>query len=422
MITGKKNFRSGLLGKTLGHSYSPQLHALFADHSYKLFEKAEEDIEEFIKSAEFDGINVTIPYKKAVMPFLDEISEEAAAIGSVNTVVKTERGLCGYNTDIYGFETMLAKANIDLCGKKVLLLGSGGAAQTALYVAKKHGAEIHTVSRSGELNYGNCAELHGDAEVIINATPVGMYPNNGISPISLKPYKKLVAVADMIYNPRKTALIMEAEALGINAVSGLGMLVYQALRACELFHGTRIAESEAEAALLTLDRSLTNIILVGMPGCGKSTVGALLSQKLGRTFVDTDSEIEKASKMSCSDIITAYGEGEFRKRETDAAANAGKLSGAVIATGGGIVTVEENYPLLRQNAKIYFLKRDISALATDGRPITALHGKEELYRRRLPLYTAFADAEIEVTEPEETAEKIIKEHFYEAFDNKRPKS
>ena len=412
MLEKETTFRSGLLGKTLAHSHSPAIHAMLGNPDYKLFEIAEEDVGAFLQS-DFDGINVTIPYKKTVMPYLRYIDTEALEIGSVNTIVRRADGLYGYNTDIYGFEKTLVRAGISFNGKKILVLGSGGAAQTVLYAAKKHGGNAITVSRSGEVNYGNVHALHGDADIIVNTTPVGMYPNNGISPLPLGGFKQLEAVVDLIYNPYKTALLLEAERMNIKTASALDMLFYQAARACELFFGGRPDEAQVEALYKRFEADKLNVVLVGMPGCGKSTVGALLAEKLGRCFADTDAIIEADSGMRCAEIIEKFGEAEFRRRETEAVNKAGMMTNAVIATGGGVVTRPENTDPLRQNSRIYFLDRDIGELATYDRPLSATHGVRALYEKRLPLYKAIADFTVRVTEPQENANRIIKEHYDE---------
>lgn len=412
MLEKEKTFRSGLLGKTLTHSHSPAIHAMLGNPDYKLFEIAEEDVGAFLES-EFDGINVTIPYKKTVMPYLSYIDPEALEIGSVNTIVRRGDKLHGYNTDIYGFEKTLERASISFKDKKILVLGSGGAAQTVLFAAKKHGGNAVTVSRSDEINYANVHTLHGDADVIVNTTPVGMYPNNGISPLHLDGFTKLEAVIDLIYNPFKTALLLEAEKLNIKTASALDMLFYQAARACELFFEKKSDEANIERLYKRFEADKLNIVLVGMPGCGKSTVGAIIAERLGRIFVDTDELIEAECGMRCAEIIEKFGEAEFRRRETETVKKAGMMTSAVISTGGGVVTRPENTDPLMQNAKIYFLDRNITELATDGRPISAAFGVAALYEKRLPLYKAIANHTVKVTEPQENANKIIKEHYNE---------
>ncbi len=411
MLNKDKTFRSGLLGKALGHSLSPKIHMMLGNSDYNLFEVAENGLADFL-SRDFDGINVTIPYKKAVMPYLAHIDPEAETIGAVNTVINRKGKLYGYNTDIYGFEKTLERADISLKGKKILVLGSGGAAQTVLYAAKKQGGTTYVVSRSGDLNYENCLALHADAQIIVNTTPVGMYPDNGTSPLPLDGFTSLEAVVDLIYNPRKTALLLAAERRGIKAVSCLDMLFYQAVRACELFFKKSYDPAETEKLYRVFDADMRSIVLVGMPGCGKSTVGQLIAKKLGREFIDTDALIEKKSGMSCAEIIEKYGEAEFRTRETEATKEAGAVTNAVIATGGGAPTVNANTDPIRQNSRVYFLNRAVRLLATDNRPLSA-GDLNALLKKRLPSYLALADSIVKVTDPEETANAIIKEHYNE---------
>ena len=314
-----------LIGRTLGHSYSVPIHAGFGNSDYILKNLEPEALEGFIKGKDFCGLNVTIPYKQAVMPFLDEIDDSALAIGSVNTVVNKNGRLYGYNTDIDGMRLLAKKAGIALSGKKVLVLGSGGTSLTARALAKSEGAkEILVVSRSGEVNYDNVYD-ESDAEIIINTTPVGMFPNNGKAAVDLSRFPKLTGVLDAVYNPLKTELILEAESLGIPAAGGLFMLVAQAKRAEELFFDKVIADEENERVYRTLMQSFRNIVLIGMPGCGKTTVGKALAKKLGREFVDIDALIEKNAKKSIPEIFANDGEEVFRRFETEAAIEAGKM-------------------------------------------------------------------------------------------------
>lgn len=402
------NFRTGLIGRKLGHSFSPEIHSYLADYEYKLYEMEENEVGEFLKSCPLDALNVTIPYKKTVMPFLTHISETALRIGCVNTIVKKEDGLYGYNTDYYGFSYMVNVSGIEIKDKKVLVLGSGGASLTVIAVLTDMGAkEIIIISRSGENNYENIG-IHADCDVIVNTTPVGMYPNNGVSPVDLKIFNKLSGVLDLIYNPSETKLLYDAKQLGLPAINGLTMLSAQAKRACELFLGTDIAEDPTPFIVKNIEKRLKNIVLVGMPGSGKSTAGRLLSERLSRTFTDTDEIIVKNSDMPIPEIFSRYGEDEFRKREHNAAKEAGKLSGAVIATGGGIITREENYYPLHQNSYIVWLKRDTSLLPVDGRPVSQQNDINELYRKRAPLYEKFADISVDVSEnTDETVQRII---------------
>ena len=353
-----KELKTGLIGKKLGHSFSPQIHSFLADYEYKLYEMEENEVGDFLFSCGLDALNVTIPYKKTVIPYLKEISETAKRIGSVNTIVRRNGELYGYNTDYYGFSYMVSLSGIKIKEKKVLVLGSGGASLTVKAVLNDLGAgEIITVSRSGEDNYENISR-HKDADVIVNTTPVGMYPNNGASPVDLSIFDALSGVLDLIYNPSVTKLLYDAKALGIPCINGLSMLSSQAKRAAELFTGREITEDPTPAIVKSIEGQLKNIVLIGMPGCGKSTAGKLLSEKLSRPFIDTDEIIIRNSHMRIPEIFSLYGEDEFRKREHEAAKEAGKVSGAVIATGGGIITREENYYPLHQNSFIVWLQRD----------------------------------------------------------------
>lgn len=386
----------GLLGETLGHSFSPQIHACLGDYEYKLFEVAPEDLGDFLRSGSFEGLNVTIPYKRAVMPYLAEISENAKAIGSVNTITVLPNGtLRGDNTDYDGFLYLVRRSGIAVNGKKALVLGTGGASLPVKKVLSDLGArEIISISRTGENNYQNL-EKHFDADLIVNTTPVGMYPNNLQSPLSLDGFTQLSGVLDIVYNPQKTQLILDAEQRGIPAFSGLTMLVAQAKRAAELFLNTNIDDRKNDEIYETLSRQMKNIVLVGMPGCGKSTVGKALAKRLSRPFFDADQEIVKRAGKSIPEIFQTEGEAGFRKIETEVLFDLCRQSGAVIATGGGAVTVPQNHDILRQNSLVVFLNRDIAVLPTNGRPLSEQNDLHEMFRRRLPLYRAVCDYEVD---------------------------
>ncbi len=404
----KPTLRCGLLGEHLTHSYSPEIHRELADYSYKLFEMPIEDVESFLASDRFDAINVTIPYKKAVMPYLSEISDEARRIGSVNTITRTRNGgLRGDNTDYFGFSYMLDKSGICVSDKKVLILGSGGAQETARTVCLDRGATVIVISRRGENNYENL-DRHRDASVIINTTPVGMFPNNNKAPLSLSDFPALKGVLDMIYNPSKTKLLLDAERLGISHIGGLSMLVAQAKLASEIFASEKIEDSEIDRIVKKITLEMNNIVLIGMAGCGKTTVGTALAALTGREILDTDAMVKEKTGRTPAEIIREDGEAEFRKIETECVAEAGKLSGRIIATGGGVPTVPENTDLLRQNARIVFLRRAIGDLDTEDRPLSLAAGAAELYRKRLPLYEALADFAVENDDsPEAVAKKIL---------------
>ena len=399
----------GLLGEKLGHSYSPQIHAELADYDYRLYEKAPDQVEDFVRHGDWHGLNVTIPYKKTVIPFCDELSETAAAIGSVNTLLRRVDGtIYGDNTDAYGFETLLTGTHPDsIAGQKALVLGTGGASVTVCAVLKKHGAEVVTISRSGENNYANL-DRHADASLLVNTTPLGMYPKNGVKPVDLTVFPKLRCVLDVVYNPARTALLLQAEKLGIPHAGGLTMLVAQARRSSEIFLGNTLPDGEIPRITKLLSDSMQNIILIGMPGCGKSTVGAILSQRLNRPLLEADAELVKAAGVSIPTIFEAEGEAGFRKRETAILAQLGKQSGTVISTGGGCVTRAENYPLLHQNGTIVWLRRDLDKLAREGRPLSLNADLHDMYAARQPLYQRFADFAVDNTgTPEETADAIL---------------
>lgn len=383
--------KSGLLGRKLGHSYSPQIHAMMGEYSYDLFEKEPEEVGNFVLNGDFTGINVTIPYKKDVIPFLDELSPMAQRMGAVNTIVRREDGtLFGHNTDYFGFSDLVRRSGIQVREKKVLVLGSGGASNTAVKVLEDMGASVVIISRSGENHYGNLS-LHSDASVIVNTTPVGMYPHTGAAPLDLTQFPKLEGVLDMIYNPARTQLLLDAEKLGLPNENGLWMLVAQAKEAAEYFGKEPLDDTIIESVHRKLSTQMQNIILIGMPGCGKSTIASLLAQKLGRKCVDADEKIVELAGKSIPEIFAQDGEETFRAWETKALQELGMQSGQIIATGGGCVTQERNYPLLHQNGILFWLKRDLEVLPTDGRPLSQANKIRDLYVKRKPMYEAFAD-------------------------------
>jgi len=403
----KKSF--GLLGEKLQHSFSPLIHGYLGDYEYPLYEIPPCDLDAFMTEKRFDGINVTIPYKQAVMSYCATVSDEARSIGSVNTIIKDANGsLHGHNTDYHGFSMMLERGKIDPNGNKVLVLGDGGSARTVRAALNGLGArEIVTISRRGENHYGNIAQ-HYDAQIIVNTTPVGMYPNNGCSPLSLAGFEQLMGVADLIYNPARTGLLLEAEQLGVPCVNGLAMLVAQAEMASRLFVDGTARPELVDEIINIIHKKTQNIALIGMPGCGKTTVGRTLAEAMGRPFTDIDELIETTAGKSIPTIFAEDGEETFRRLETGILADESKKNGQVIATGGGIVTRQENLDLLRQNSLIVYLKCDINELATEGRPITQSVGIEALATQRTPLYEAWSDCIIEVeAELERTVARIL---------------
>ena len=398
----------GLLGRKLGHSWSVPIHSRLGCGDYRLIELEPGELPCFLGREDIGGLNVTIPYKREVMGYCDVIDEDARAIGSVNTLVRREGKLWGYNTDIDGFLYMLRRADISLAGKKVVILGSGGASLTARAAAGREGARAVTViSRSGPDNYENL-DRHGDAEVLINTTPVGMWPDLEGRPADLALFPRVTAVADLIYNPGRTELLLQALEIGrglhraadgdprpVRCTGGLPMLVRQAVRAEELFFGRSIPEAETERIAARLRQERTNLVLVGMPGCGKTTVGRALAGLSGRTLVDLDGEIVRRAGMSIPEIFAREGEEAFRGLECQALKEACARDGQIIATGGGAVLRKENRSAMRRTGRVYFLRRALSQLPTEGRPLSQAGSLEEMYRAREPLYRAAADALID---------------------------
>ena len=380
----------GLLGRKLSHSYSPQIHRMLGSYSYELFEKEPEELEAFLKNGSWDGLNVTTPYKKAVIPFLDQLTPIAKKLGAVNTIVHRNGKLIGHNTDYFGFLTMLRASGLTVSGRKALVLGGGGASNTAVAVLEELGAQVVVISRTGVNHYGNL-ELHQDAALLVNTTPVGMFPNTGEAPVSPELLPHLEGVLDVIYNPSRTKLLQDAEQRGLVTMNGLLMLVAQAKEAAEWFTNLAVPDSVITDIYRTLKRQMENIILIGMPGCGKSTVGQELATVLGKRFVDADTVTEEIAGMPIPEIFSKLGEDAFRNWETAALSGLGMQSGLVIATGGGCVTRNRNYPLLHQNGTVFWIKRSLECLPTDGRPLSQIHPPEEMYRIRKPLYEAFAD-------------------------------
>ena len=380
-----------LLGQTLGHSFSPEIHAKFGDYAYTLCETELQNLAAVLGDTRYQGFNVTIPYKTAVLPFCKVLTKEAERIGSVNTVLRKDGQLCGYNTDYDGFVYLLRRAGISVAAKYCLIFGSGGVSRTVQTALEDLGArKVVVISRSGKDNY-QTLDRHKEAQILINTTPLGMYPHNGESPVSLLQFPNCEGVLDLIYNPLKTALILEAEARGIPASGGLPMLVAQAKKAAEIFSGQPIADRRLEQVLSEIEAEKKNLLFIGMPGCGKSYLGKKAAKALGRPFFDTDACIEEKVGMPIPKIFAQYGEACFRAVETEVLKEVTKQSGAVIATGGGVVTQPRNYPLLRQNSHIIWVQRELKKLETAGRPLSKRDGVAALYAERKNLYAALCD-------------------------------
>ncbi len=406
----------GLIGEKLGHSFSPAIHAKLGDYRYLLYELRPQQLGPFLKQADFDGLNVTIPYKKAVIPYCAELTPQARRIGSVNTLVRREDGaLLGHNTDYDGFRFLLKSAGAEVKGKKALILGTGGASLTVHTALEDLGAaEIVYISRSGPNHYGNL-DLHSDAQIIVNATPVGMYPNTGECKVDLDLFPNLEGVFDLIYNPARTQLLLNAERKGAVTANGLGMLVAQAKAAAERFLDRPIPDETVGEIAADMEKSTRNLVLVGMPGCGKTTIGLALSNRLKRRLVDTDELIVKKAGCPIPEIFAKRGQDAFRAIEHDVICQVGKESGLVIATGGGIVTRPENFDPMRQNSTVVMLSRELSLLPTAGRPLSQSNSLDELYRVRKPLYEKAADLIVENVTIDAAVEEIVRRLGLDTF-------
>ena len=420
------DLKYGLIGEKLGHSFSAEIHGRIGrydrpesgGYDYCLAEISSGELDSFIRSRDFLGINVTIPYKQDVIPYLDEIDETAEKIGAVNTIVNRGGKLFGYNTDFGGMRSLIRKNNFELRGKKVLILGSGGTSKTAYAVARSlEASEIICVSRSGRngaVTYDEMYSVHSDAEIIINTTPCGMFPNTEGIPVNLECFSKLSGVVDVIFNPLATKLVRRARELGIPACGGLYMLVVQAVLAYGHFFGREYNSALADRIYSELFSEKQNIVLIGMPGCGKTTIGKLIAQSCGKTFVDTDSMITGKTGMTVNDIFKKYGENEFRKLESEAVREASEKVGQVIATGGGAVLRSENVDALRMNGRIYFLDRPVDMLVpTQDRPLAcSAEAIRKRYEERLPIYLSAADEVVSMTEDAlQNAKSIENRHF-----------
>lgn len=431
----------GLIGEHLPHSFSKEIHERLADYKYDLTELSAEELDEFMKKRDFTAINVTIPYKSAVIPYLYETDAHARRIGAVNTVVNRDGKLYGYNTDFFGMCALIDRLGLDLCKKKVLILGTGGTSATAAAVAKHlKASDIIKVGRSGKdgsITYGEAYSDHSDAEIIINTTPCGMFPfpdgdareraanasSKNIAdagqlsgtPIDISRFPKLCGVVDAVYNPIRTNLVLDAWQMGIAAEGGLYMLVAQAVKASEIFTGNDIPKDTTGRVFREIRSQKQNIVLTGMPGSGKSTVGRALAERLRRSFVDTDAEIVKKTGKAITDIFRDEGEARFRDIEQSVIEEiCAKTVGAVIATGGGAILRDRNVRLLARNGRIYFLNRALEKLIpTEDRPIaSSVEMLRKRYEERYERYLSTCDKEIKVNENiNDTVTAIMQDFF-----------
>ena len=404
----------GCIGEHLPHSFSKEIHALLGEYPYELQELRPDEVGAFLTARDFRAVNVTIPYKQAVIPYLDRISDTARAVGAVNTVVNRNGVLWGHNTDYAGLDALARRVGVSFRDKKVLILGTGGTSKTALAAARDAGASsvlrVSRTGREGALTYGEALRSHTDAQIIVNTTPCGMYPQIGECPLALERFIRLEGVLDAVYNPLRTRLVQQAAALGVPAAGGLYMLVAQAVRASELFRDVTVPDGTAERVFDALLRQKENVVLIGMPGSGKSTVGALLSEQLGRPFYDTDDLVMRQCGCTPEQIIRTEGEEAFRTAEGTVIARLAVISGAVIATGGGAVLRGENVQALRQNGRLFWLDGPVSRLQpTADRPLTDTPERlRQRYAERYDAYRTAADVHIYAASTPESCAAAIR--------------
>ena len=387
----------GLLGRTLGHSFSPRIHSALGNTNYELFEREPSQLQEFFADPELQGINITIPYKVNALEACDVVDPRAERIGCVNTMVRKDGKWHGYNTDYDGFVFTLQHAGIDVASKECIILGDGASSATVHVALEDLGAKnIVHLSRKTAPFYGDAPNYYETAQIIINCTPIGMYPHNPANLIDITQFSKLEGVVDLIYNPRRTILLLQAEMMEIPHSDGLPFLVAQGVEAANHFQGESFGTKEIEQILRDMRREKENIILIGMPGVGKTTVGKALGEEMGRTCVDVDHELEKEIG-DISTYITEQGEPAFREKEAEMIAKFGTQTGLIISTGGGCVTVPKNFAHLRQNGRIYQLTQPVENLSTSGRVLSSggIERLRELEATRTPMYESFAQCIVE---------------------------
>ena len=411
----------GLIGAKLSHSFSKEIHGRFFGYPYELLELSEEELAVFLRQRDFFAVNVTAPYKETVIPYLDEVDERALAIGAVNTIVNRDGKLYGYNTDFDGLCALIKRNGVELKDKKVLILGSGGTSKTAMAVARHVGCvdaiKVSRTAKEGCITYEQAGEDYADAQVIINTTPCGMYPNTGVSPMDLTLFTHLEAVVDVVYNPLRTQLVCDALERNIPAVGGLYMLIAQAVAAAQHFVGAVVPQERVDELYRQM-MAEENIVLIGMPACGKTTIGKRLAVIFERPFVDTDALIEDKSGKSIPDLFAQVGEDGFRQMESEVIREIACRKGCVIATGGGAVLRPENVKRLRENGRIYFVDRSLGLLLpSEDRPLSSTAvDLQKRYEERYPIYCAVCDSRIVAdTAVDDVANRIREDFLYEHF-------
>lgn len=408
----------GCIGEKLSHSFSKEIHACFADYDYTIQEIPKEELASFMTARAFRAINVTIPYKQDVIPYLDEVDPIAAQIGAVNTVVNRNGKLFGYNTDFYGLTALCQHADVSLTDKKVLILGSGGTSKTALAAATALGAhDIYRVSRTakdGCISYEQARTQHADAQILINTTPCGMYPNPDNSPVDLSDFPQLTGVVDAIYNPLRSRLVLQAKARGIRATGGLFMLVAQAAKAVEHFTDTAIGDETIKSVYRKIRNDKQNLVLIGMPGCGKTTLGRAIAERLGMAFIDTDEMIVRQTGSDIPTIFSQRGESGFRNIETEVIQSLESVGHTVIATGGGVILRDDNLTALRANGRLCFLDRPLNDLVTTAdRPLSSnAELLRQRYNERYARYLTAADYTVDCVTDIEDNIRRMEEGFF----------
>lgn len=409
----------GCIGEKLGHSFSKEIHNALADYDYSLKELKPQELPEFFSRRDFKAINVTIPYKQDVIEHLDWISDEARAINAVNTIVNKDGKLYGFNTDYYGLKALIERENVSLENKKVVVLGSGGTSNTAFAVAKdmnsKEVLKVSRTSREGYITYEELYEKHNDCEVVINTTPCGMFPKINVSAVDLNKLPDVTAVFDAVYNPLKSKIILDAKKKNITAVGGLYMLVSQAAFAVEKFIDAPVDSEKVDKIFQSLYKDKMNIVLIGMPSSGKTTVGKAISEKLCKDFTDSDEGIVRSAGKSIPDIFACYGESIFRSIEKEVIKTLSMKNSQIISTGGGVILNDENIEVLKGNGRVYFLDRPLEKLVTTSdRPLSSNRSDlEKRYRERYELYKRAADVVIDGSGTVDEVAKLIEDDYYE---------